>query len=762
MPPGMSPKIVPGLSIKEARVKEEPEEPREPPAEPVEVPPGVVLEKLEALLENGRVMLRYQPLNGKAWGINGNVNRQWLSFRMENNGSCQFADEEVWVTEDREGWADSELELLASLQEKVLKYPASAQPQPRAWRPRACRRAVFTFHRGKHKAPEGKAASGKAPPARAPIGKAAAPKLVPTAKVAAKVATENPAPTKVVEEIEDDGEEEAEEEAKDEVAGFVDGDAEEEDAPSAPEPPVKVAPARVQGLATRPQTPGPAAKAGGAQHQVSFQQFMASARSVMVEAGEQSKYVRLLKAVQSGAGPEVMEGLLAGYSDLAAHFLRLKGGAAGPLSRAKPSAPRQPVQAPPSLQAAGKAAQASPKTAPGTQDVTAQAAPKAQEAIDKLREEELKSLRASGAAQTHQLVKLVCGARGVRASTRMNLLRYVESKSAEQGAEKRLTILRGAPGSGKSNWALEQLRTEVGFLEGEETITQLAHVCSAGDFFTKCKGNIEQFKFEAPFSDKAHAANQARVQVAMELGLEPLYVDNANMQLWEMRGYVKMAQKAGYTVSVVAPETINAQWDDVDTLFAQDEARAETSRGLSKEQLQEMLNTYEAIPDDDPLPAILAGRCAGPKGGKQPEAEEPAALPQGLKRPAQAAGIATVEVRKVPKVIVPAAKAPLAKAPLAKAPLANAPGPRPAGQVAVKRPVAVVMRESLPMRAKAKAPPPVESWEAEAEEEVAEEELAAEEEVEEEEVPSLGDSGGGAETSFVSSFLSSLRKKPKV
>jgi len=746
MAPGAAAGMLPSLAIKEMRIKEEPEEPKQAPSESVEIPPGVVLEKLEELLEKGRVMLRYQPPTGKAWGINGIVDGRWLSFRMEANGVCQFADEEIWLTEDRESWAESELETLAGLRDQAFKYPACSQVQPRAWRPRACRRAVFNFHRTKHK---------KAPPAKAKAlaGQAAAPKMAPTAKVAAKPATNGAEAVKVVEEIEDDDEDEEEDQIEDE--GGAESGVEDEE----PSPPVKVpakAPLVKAALAKAPQAKvklappqkmAPSAKANGSAQKsdFSFQQFMASARCAMVEAGEQSKYVRLLKAVQSCADTEATAALLAGYTDLEEQFRRLKGGQA----KAKVSAPRQPSH--------GGAAKDPPKTVPAGQAAAAPA-PKAQEAINKFREEELKSLRSSGAEQTHQFVKLVCGARGVRASTRMTLLRYVQQKSSEQAQEKRLTILRGAPGSGKSSWALESLRTEVGILDGEENIAQLAHICSSSDFFTKCKGRLEQYKFEATFSDRAHATNQARVQVAMELGIAPLYVDNANMQLWEMNSYVRMAQNAGYEVSVMAPEAISARWDDADALLAQDSVRGETARGMSKEQLQEMLNAYEALPDDadDQLAAILAGRCAGSKGGGAPPEETPAQVVTGVKRSAGAAGLAAANGKVA-----------------AKAPSVKAAGPKPAGIVVVtKRPLVAKASVSLPAKAKAKAarvePPPAEE-EVEVEEDV-DADMDVEEEVEQEEEEveverealSLGAGGGEAETSFVSSFLSSLRKKPKV
>mmetsp|Transcript_71476 Transcript_71476/g.158063 ORF Transcript_71476/g.158063 Transcript_71476/m.158063 type:complete len:117 (-) Transcript_71476:12-362(-) len=108
------PKAPPKVAVR--KVKQEPEEP-EPPSDPVEVPPGVVLDKLEALLNSGRILLRYASPSSKArWGTNGKVANAWCSFRVEADGSCQFVDDDtLWSTEAAAEWADSELEWLLAL-----------------------------------------------------------------------------------------------------------------------------------------------------------------------------------------------------------------------------------------------------------------------------------------------------------------------------------------------------------------------------------------------------------------------------------------------------------------------------------------------------------------------------------------------------------------------------------------------------------------------------------------------------------------------
>mmetsp|Transcript_26209 Transcript_26209/g.83134 ORF Transcript_26209/g.83134 Transcript_26209/m.83134 type:complete len:227 (+) Transcript_26209:79-759(+) len=133
----------------ESKVKEEPEEP-ELPSDPVEVPPGVVLDKLEALVTSGKTLLRFQRSGDKGWGINGRVG-QWSSFKVDAAGVCEFVDDDtVWATEAASEWAESELEWLEKLRKQALSVPATPAQQPNALRPRQCRRAVFAYHKAEY------------------------------------------------------------------------------------------------------------------------------------------------------------------------------------------------------------------------------------------------------------------------------------------------------------------------------------------------------------------------------------------------------------------------------------------------------------------------------------------------------------------------------------------------------------------------------------------------------------------------------------
>lgn len=107
-------------------------------------------------------------------------------------------------------------------------------------------------------------------------------------------------------------------------------------------------------------------------------------------------------------------------------------------------------------------------------------------------------------------------------------------------ATKRMAILRGLPGSGKSTKA-ERLRNLVG-PEG----CYNAIIASADSYFIRPDG---AYGFQASELEKAHQWSQLQAEQACRTG-KHVIVDNTNMQLWEFDPYLELAQKYGYEVTV--------------------------------------------------------------------------------------------------------------------------------------------------------------------------------------------------------------------
>lgn len=652
-------------------MKVEPEELVLQPDDPVEVPPGVVLDKLEELLGKGRVLLRYQRKAG--WGLNGKVDRSWWSFRVEANGACQFVDDSIWVTERSSDWAESELEMLERLRKEVLRISATMLEQPSALQPRACRRAVFAFHRGEYAKQHPSKAKPKAaapqggtvtkPPA--PVIKAAsapgqAKAKVPPAQVAkvasaqvAKVASAPAkAPVQVAKVASAAGGPPVSKSTVPAVAKSGVAKSAVATGPAVAKSVVATGPAVAKSAVAKVSkfaAPAPKCafvaktaaveKPGESKAQASFVQtnggfaaFLGTVKArLLTQGGEKEKYRQFLAAVNTGTDDMIVKAL-AGHADLVAQYRRVAKPSPVDGSQEK----GQSAHLPP-ISKGGQASAPTPSA-----EVPLEKAPKRKPPLPRLSQqpvnaekEVLAPLRQVSSDLAVQLTRLAFMKRNARASVRTAMLGYVRQQLSEESAYREAIIVRGPPGVGKSIWALEQLRSQVGLSQDEELVGRMTHICSVDDSFLKF--NIhgeEEYAFDVEELEMAYARNEARVQVAMEAGIHPIYIDNSHMQLWEMGAYVRMAQKAGYEVSVVAPDDIFSEWADVDALAERNNARPE-ARAVPREQLEELLGAFQAVPEgSDPLQAALA-------------AQRPSQRPAGVKRSAPPPGGPPAKVAKV-------------------------------------------------------------------------------------------------------------------
>lgn len=149
---------------------------------------------------------------------------------------------------------------------------------------------------------------------------------------------------------------------------------------------------------------------------------------------------------------------------------------------------------------------------------------------------------------------------------------------------KKLVLMRGIPGSGKSTCAKQIALSHT--RRGGTVV-----ICSTDNFFIKDNG---EYEFDASLIVSYHQANQALVSKYMGHGIELIIVDNTNTTQREMEPYKKMAKDFMYQVDEVVmgrsellePET--AQW------------RAYTERCASRnvhrvplESIQKMARRFE-------------------------------------------------------------------------------------------------------------------------------------------------------------------------
>ncbi|XP_010293564.1 PREDICTED: NEDD4-binding protein 2 [Phaethon lepturus] len=133
-----------------------------------------------------------------------------------------------------------------------------------------------------------------------------------------------------------------------------------------------------------------------------------------------------------------------------------------------------------------------------------------------------------------------------------------------------LVLLRGVPGSGKSYLARTLLEDNPGGI-----------ILSTDDYFYKCG----QYHYEPDCLEEAHDWNRKRAKEAFEMRISPIIIDNTNIQAWEMKPYVTLAQQFKYKVMFREPDT---WWK-----FKPKELERRNIHGVSKEKIKRMLERYE-------------------------------------------------------------------------------------------------------------------------------------------------------------------------
>ncbi|XP_019408428.1 PREDICTED: NEDD4-binding protein 2 [Crocodylus porosus] len=133
-----------------------------------------------------------------------------------------------------------------------------------------------------------------------------------------------------------------------------------------------------------------------------------------------------------------------------------------------------------------------------------------------------------------------------------------------------LVLLRGVPGSGKSFLARNLLEDNPGGI-----------ILSTDDYFYK----NEQYQYDANCLGEAHEWNKIQAKKAFEKGVSPIIIDNTNIQAWEMKPYIALAQQYKYKVMFREPDT---WWK-----FKPKELERRNIHGVSKEKIKRMLERYE-------------------------------------------------------------------------------------------------------------------------------------------------------------------------
>ncbi|XP_033743173.1 LOW QUALITY PROTEIN: NEDD4-binding protein 2-like [Pecten maximus] len=153
----------------------------------------------------------------------------------------------------------------------------------------------------------------------------------------------------------------------------------------------------------------------------------------------------------------------------------------------------------------------------------------------------------------------------------MKLTDIQEVETKIQAGHKCFVMLRGLPGSGKSTLARKLQHTGV----------KPGVILSSDDYFVQ----NGVYRFEPHLLSEAHEWNRLRTIQNLHNGSSPIVVDNTNTQAWEMKPYVKQAQKFGYEIYFLEPDT---QWK-----FQPKELARRNTHGVPLSKIRQMLERYQ-------------------------------------------------------------------------------------------------------------------------------------------------------------------------
>lgn len=145
----------------------------------------------------------------------------------------------------------------------------------------------------------------------------------------------------------------------------------------------------------------------------------------------------------------------------------------------------------------------------------------------------------------------------------------------EEAERRVLVLMRGVSGSGKSTVA--------------KKIAGKGVVLSTDDLFVK----DGRYEFDPSKIGVNHSINQSRAETAMKDGISPVVIDNTNTQGWEMKPYVMLADKYGYSVEIVEPGHPDFPEADFDEIMRRQSLRSSENKSLPAEVVKRMMDRFE-------------------------------------------------------------------------------------------------------------------------------------------------------------------------
>jgi len=169
--------------------------------------------------------------------------------------------------------------------------------------------------------------------------------------------------------------------------------------------------------------------------------------------------------------------------------------------------------------------------------------------------------------------------------------------------ERRLHIMRGLPGTGKSTMVKEYLNAMI----GKEI--SLPVICSADFYFTEKKEkrdppvvlnritswfhvNEVPYNFRPNLLTAAHSQCQCDALNAMAKGLADVIVDNTNCSFAEYAIYIQIARVFDYDIHIIELHDGNVSEEELEYYFER------CTHGVPMQQMHNMLNRWDYLPTE--------------------------------------------------------------------------------------------------------------------------------------------------------------------
>lgn len=153
---------------------------------------------------------------------------------------------------------------------------------------------------------------------------------------------------------------------------------------------------------------------------------------------------------------------------------------------------------------------------------------------------------------------------------------------------RKLILMRGLPGSGKSS--LAQLLASSHILAGNKSVA----ICSTDDYHM-----IDgKYVFNADMLGQFHELNHKEAEGYMKIGIELIIIDNTNIKLRDMRPYRNSAKQLGYTAEevIVGKEELLSDLENADPhKFVNyiDMCAKRNTHGVPREAIEKMARRFQ-------------------------------------------------------------------------------------------------------------------------------------------------------------------------